>query len=197
MRGIAVDGKVVKRRRRELGLTQEQLAIRADCDARTIRNAERGRNVDAATFKSLASAIEVAASDLAQTAPAYPSSKLALECIRRWQTAFFDANVDALVATYREDGLLQLPSVAPVRGRVDLTDAYRQAFESFEFESRGDPTVTAKGNRVFLESGQVRMTSRGNREVVEAAAVHVFLLDRSQIAEHAAFYDTLPLAGIR
>ncbi len=57
MRGLAVNGRELHRRRCERGLTQDALAHLASCNVKTVRNAERGRRVDAATVKRIADAV--------------------------------------------------------------------------------------------------------------------------------------------
>ena len=43
MRGIVANGGAIVAARRAAGLTQEQLASAADCDVKTVRKAEQGR----------------------------------------------------------------------------------------------------------------------------------------------------------
>lgn len=196
MRGVAVDGEFVKERRRTLGLTQESLAIRVDCDVRTIRNAERGNNVDATTLKAIATALDVALSDVAKTKSFDRSDRENVACIQRWQAAFFAGDVESLVGTYATEGSLQLPSAQPVRGHAALSAAYRKTFGEYAFEIAADPKISVEKDRVFLESGAVRITILSRDTIVEAAAVHVFLMDEAKIIEHAAFYDTSPFMDL-
>lgn len=193
MRGVPANGEFLKARRRELGLTQEKLAAKADCDVRTVRNAERGSNVDIVTLKQIAVALEVKFSQAASTGQ--PSTQANLECIEKWQTAFFARDIETLVQTYADEGVMQLPSAALVRGRVALTAAFQQAFEGFSFEALGEAKLTAEGERVFLESGLVRVTSLGDNTQLDTAAVHVFELENAHIVQHVAFYDALPFAN--
>lgn len=58
-RGIEIDGVMLRKHRQENGLTQERLSQLADCDTRTIRNAEKGQKVDLTTIENIAGAIQV------------------------------------------------------------------------------------------------------------------------------------------
>jgi transcriptional regulator with XRE-family HTH domain len=58
-------GQAVKRRREELGLTQEQLANNADLHQRWISNVENGkRNPSYGSLRRLAAGLELSASEL-------------------------------------------------------------------------------------------------------------------------------------
>lgn len=58
-------GRAVAARRDELGLTQEQLALRADLHQRWISNVENGhRNPSYASLRRLATGLEMRTSDL-------------------------------------------------------------------------------------------------------------------------------------
>ncbi|MEO0513308.1 MAG: helix-turn-helix domain-containing protein [Planctomycetota bacterium] len=190
MRGIETNGEQIKALRREHGLTQEALASRAGVDARTIRNAERGSRVDAETLKCLASALKVQASDLARPQE-QSEGHIARVAIQQWEDAFFATDADRLVAHYREDAVMQLPSSPHIEGTQAIRAAFEAAFESFRFERVTESSLNFVGERVFLESGKVRMASRSDGSSTEAIAVHIFVVESAVITEHVGFYDVL------
>ena len=58
-RGVPLDGSRLRQLRRALAYTQEQLATKAECDAKTVRKAERSEPLDLATIERLALALGV------------------------------------------------------------------------------------------------------------------------------------------
>lgn len=71
-------GKAVKARREELGLTQEQLALRGDLQQRWISNVETGkRNPSYANLRRLAVLLELAASEMIARAEAFEDDRAA------------------------------------------------------------------------------------------------------------------------
>lgn len=64
-------GRAVKARREELGLTQEQVALRGDLQQRWISNIETGkRNPSYASLRRLAALLELSTSELIRRAEA-------------------------------------------------------------------------------------------------------------------------------
>jgi len=59
MRGVVPDGHRIRIARIARGVTQEQLAVCADLDVKTIRKAEHGKRLDVGTLAALARALEV------------------------------------------------------------------------------------------------------------------------------------------
>lgn len=173
-------------------MTQEALATRSGVDARTVRNVERGNRVDAETLRRLASALGVNASGLARPSE-QDGGEPAAGVIRGWEDAFFDADVDRLVACYRGDAVMLLPSSPAIEGSAAIRGAFEAAFEAYRFERLTRSVLNVVGAKVFLESGRVCMTSRADRTTTDAVAVHIFDVDNGMIIEHAGFYDTLQL----
>lgn len=69
-------GAAVKARRRELGLTQEQLSLRADLHQRWISNVETGlRNPSYASLRRLADGLDLTTSELIRRAEAADSGR--------------------------------------------------------------------------------------------------------------------------
>ena len=64
MRGLRVNGERICELRKLLAMTQEQLAIRAACDVKTLRKAEQSGNVDVSTLRKLAAALGVSEEEL-------------------------------------------------------------------------------------------------------------------------------------
>jgi transcriptional regulator with XRE-family HTH domain len=190
MRGVETNGERMRALRREHGLTQEALASRAGVDARTIRNAERGNRVDVETLKRIASALKVHASDLARPEEQSEGDHAAV-AIQQWEDAFFTTDVDRLVALYREDAVMRLPSSPTIEGIQAIRAAFETAFGSYRFERVTKSNLNVVGDRVFLESGKVRMASRSDGSSTEAIAVHIFVVESAVITEHVGFYDAL------
>jgi transcriptional regulator with XRE-family HTH domain len=72
-------GRAAAARRIELGLTQEQLALRSDLHQRWISNVETGkRNPSYASLRRLAGALELPASELVARAETLESEALAV-----------------------------------------------------------------------------------------------------------------------
>lgn len=69
-------GRAVAERRAELGLTQEQLALRADLHQRWISNVENGhRNPSYSSLRRLAAGLDLSASELIALAERIESGK--------------------------------------------------------------------------------------------------------------------------
>jgi transcriptional regulator with XRE-family HTH domain len=64
MRGVQVIGETIRSQRRQRGLTQEQLAAQADCDVKTLRQAEHSRAIDLSSLKRIALALNLNYVDL-------------------------------------------------------------------------------------------------------------------------------------
>ena len=77
LRGLSIDGASLRKQRQISGLTQEKLSRLADCDTRTIRNAEKGQNLDLATIENIAKAIKVPVTWLTKTVDLVDASKSA------------------------------------------------------------------------------------------------------------------------
>jgi transcriptional regulator with XRE-family HTH domain len=58
MRGALANGKEFLLARTKLGLTQDQLAVLADVDVKTVRKAEHGKRLDLGTLTRLAHALK-------------------------------------------------------------------------------------------------------------------------------------------
>lgn len=107
MRGVAAKGNRIAELRRSLGLTQEQLARRADCDEKTVRAAEHSRPIDVATLQRLAAALGVTHSEIA-----VPAEKELLNANKRavWRyiEAFNARSPDAVANSFLEDGCIMI-----------------------------------------------------------------------------------------
>jgi transcriptional regulator with XRE-family HTH domain len=61
-------GEAIRRTRQKLGLTQEQLGLRADLHPTWISHMEAGNNPEWATIKRIARGLEISISELARLA---------------------------------------------------------------------------------------------------------------------------------
>lgn len=86
-------GSNIRRRRKELGLTQEQVGEKAGLDWTTIGAAERGvRNLSVESLLKVADALGVTAGDLVESSEREPSEKE--QALHRLTRLLQDATID-------------------------------------------------------------------------------------------------------
>lgn len=111
MRGVCANGDTIRRIRRRLAITQEQLAGLAGCDCKTIRKAEQGRDpIDLRIIDALAMALGVEATELmASDTPDDDRSRWLIQRVEQWAQAVADGDIERLLAMHTEDTILELP----------------------------------------------------------------------------------------
>jgi len=115
MRGVPTNGEVIKQLRRSQGLTQETLADRADCDARTVRNAERSRHVDLSTVERIAVVLGVEHGELVDSL-GVGQERENVKLVMKYHEAFNGRDPDAMADLFHDDGKVAVVSDVPLPG---------------------------------------------------------------------------------
>ena len=203
MRGIETDGPKIVTLRAALRLTQEEFARKAQCDVKTLRKAEKGRRVDLATLRRIASALNLPASAIMR--PAKPSEAQAerqLDVVRQWQKAINERDIDAMLACYHDDAVLDYPAMdgVPGSGRYCGKEQLRRQAE-MALAYFDTPPITpdmyrlhAVDNWVFMR-GVAPTIVRETGVRLTASAMHEFEFKGDNILRHYGYFDTLALGG--
>jgi transcriptional regulator with XRE-family HTH domain len=69
MRGAVANGPKIVALRTAAGLTQEQLAVDAQCDPKTLRSAERSKRADISTLRRIAGCLGMHFRDIVEETP--------------------------------------------------------------------------------------------------------------------------------
>jgi ketosteroid isomerase-like protein len=180
-------------------MTQEALATSASCDVKTIRTAEKNGRLDASTVKRIADAmgLSLAAIVLDQDDPSPHDNA---QIFHRWQAAFNDRNVDALVEHYLEDATLAIPGAddLPGGGTFHGADSIRQhflrSFDTFEVDrlTAEDYRIDAVGDYVFAR-GTPSATIKGTGRRFMAAELNELEIRDGKIYRHTVIVDTAPM----
>jgi transcriptional regulator with XRE-family HTH domain len=198
MRGANADGDRIRNLRRSLGLTQDELARRAECDVKTIRKAEKDGRVDLATLRRIAAALNVTSADLDHPpADARATEQANLQVILGWIDAFNRRDVDAILECWHDDGVLQIPGMEGVPaggtfcGKDEIRAHQELAFQTYRTEHLvlGNIQVNAVDNFVFARGNASVVHIPSGRET-RCYAVHEFRLEAEKIAEHLVITDT-------
>lgn len=198
MRGLAVNGPTLRAARMARGLTQEALAHQANCDVKTIRNAERGLRVDAATVKKIADVLRQPLSTI--IASENGSQQLAVKNVElfwTWQDASNDRDVDRMLACYHPEatvliaGADGLPGGGTFHGLDEIRGQWMAAQDALETETLtpDDLRVDAVGDYVFVR-GWATATVRVTGQEFTSLGVHEFLMEGNKILQHTLVVDT-------
>lgn len=203
MRGIQLNGPVIQQRRKALGLTQQRLAFRADCDTKTVRKAENSKRVDLATALRVASALGVAISELVE--PLSPDLQRAnIQTAEDWVAAFNARNPDGVAGCFHRDGAINVladpatPGAGEFRGQEGVRQWARVFFETFisQAVTRDMYTIDAIGDYVFLRIDRALVKCLLNGEQTEASAMWEFTIRRGKIIRLTIYPESGAIEGI-
>lgn len=198
MRGVMADGDKIRMARIRQGLTQEQLAARADLDVKTVRKAEQGKRLDAGTLAQLAHALEVGVQSFVhETADDSTTQAARREVVERWQAAWDARDCDAITALYHDRAELHLPGGPQIpfsgvhRGRTEIRQAIELAWATAQTvpQQPVDYSLIVTGDSVVLH-GRRGLRSPGGG-AVWLSNIHVFTFEGELILEQRVDYDTL------
>ena len=135
MRGAQVNAEALRSLRIHLGLTQEQLASKAEIDVTTLRRMEKGlKAFDVQTISAVAASLGCHVSRLIVPDPsthvADSPEEINRACVARHREAFARKDVDGVLACYTEDAIVSFPtSLPPPSGRFEGHAAIRGHLE--------------------------------------------------------------------
>jgi transcriptional regulator with XRE-family HTH domain len=198
MRGAYADGERIRTARVGRGLTQEQLATRADVDVKTVRKAEQGKRLDVGTLARIALALGADVRSLVRASN--PESDLqsarrrAVEC---WQAAWDARDMEAILALYHEDAVLHLPGGPHIafsgayRGKNQIRRANELAWSTAQTvpQRPQDYSLIVSGDTVVLHG--VRGLYLPGGEAIWLTNTYIFTFQGDLIVEHRVEYDTL------
>jgi len=204
MRGFPVRGEVIRAARKSLGLTQEQLALKAECDPKTVRKAEKSGHVDQSTVDSLSAALGIPRTDLID-GPALVLEEANLQVAQSWFAAFNQRKPEVVAELFHEDGSVtvmadeNLPGGGRFAGRDGVLRWAAVCFAAMRTEPmtpdmfQFDPV----GQFVFARSiREIQVTSLQTQKSVTASAAHEFRIERGRILSHRIFADSDAIARL-
>jgi ketosteroid isomerase-like protein/DNA-binding XRE family transcriptional regulator len=197
MRGISPHGDAVRRFRKELGLTQEALAQQAACDVKTVRHAERGIRVDAATVNRIADALRQPLAAIIAPDSGAPAAQRNIELFWTWQTASNARDVEGMVRCYHDDATMHiigaegLPGGGKFRGRDAIRRQWQEALEAFETEqlTKGKLQVDAVGDYVFVRATATGVVRATGAPFTSPGIIELLIQD-GKIRRHTIAVDT-------
>lgn len=202
MRGRTPRAARVRQRRRELGMTQEHLAHSADCDVKTIRNAEAGRSLDVSTLQRIADALKIDLKEIVDGTPGPDSvRKQRNQSLDQWKNDWNGQAIDQLVELYHDDGILRFPSGVDFPGSGDfegIDEICRHHSLLFEFcqlklKQAGNLVIQPGVDAIFFRgeiAGQVISTGKTFRSEV----LHEFRFRDEKVQEHLVLMDTASIS---
>lgn len=198
MRGAIADGDQIRSARVGQGLTQEQLATRADVDVKTVRKAEQGKRLDAGTLGRIAEALAVDINSvLRRTTEESTAHTARRSVVERWQAAWDARDIDAIMALFHDRAELHLPGgpQIPFSGVYRGKEAIRRANELAWATAQTVPQQPADYSLIVSGDSVVLHGRRGlrlpNGEAVWLTNIHIFTFDGDLIVEQRVDYDTL------
>lgn len=195
MRGVLADGQRVTDARLARGLTQEQLAARAELDVKTVRKAEQGKRLDVGTLGRIAAALDVELHRVLRGQPAEQEARR--EVVLRWQRAFDEQDIEGMLALFHDDAVAYLPGdpTVPFGGTFRGRDAVRACHVTAWASCRTAPvpatdfSVLVSGDTVVLHG--VKKVERPDGEHVPLGAVMLFTFRGVRVAELRVEFDTM------
>ncbi len=111
MRGVEVDGDLIRRLRTAAGLTQSELAARVDCDEKTVRKAENGSGrIDLRLAVVIAECLQCEPILIMKCAPGSGVQLLRnKEIVSAWNEAYVASDVERIMSLHHEDSILEIP----------------------------------------------------------------------------------------
>jgi len=198
MRGLNPQGDAVRSARKALGLTQEALALRAACDVKTIRSAEKGARIDASTLNRIADALQRPTASLLSAADV-PAAQLEanIRLYWQWQAASNRRGIEGMLACYHPDatvniaGADDLPGGGEFQGLDAIREQWTAAQEAFETDelTPDQVQVDAMADLVFARAlGRARVRATGVE--FTSFGVQEFLIKDDKILRHTIVVDT-------
>ena len=141
MRGVQSNGAVIRKARKQRGMTQSELAIMADLDVKTVRKAEKGLRVDLSVVTAIARTLNVDVSAIIAVEVAKPTTEPGiarnLEIARRFVMLYDTGgrNVAESIQTLVTDDIeLHCPAetgTVPFAGVFRGLNGLQQFFDAF------------------------------------------------------------------
>lgn len=201
-RGVPLDGARLRRLRQALGYTQEQLATKAECDAKTVRKAERSEPLDLATIKRLALALGADSSELNFVEP---SDEAKLQVAWEYVRAFNERDPDSVAAIFHEDGSVNvmsdpgLPGGGLFTGEDGVREWARLSMDVMHMEQVSPEMVQVDvaGEYVLLRSRRdIRIESPRTQRAVTASVASEFRVRDGKVLSLRIFADTLAIGRL-
>jgi transcriptional regulator with XRE-family HTH domain len=198
MRGSTANGPNIRRQRKRLGLTQEELAGRAEVDVKTVRNAEANRSLDAGTLQRIALALSVELSYIAVTSSdSDRQARRRIRVVQQWIEAFNRQDVESMLIIYHDDAELsfpfggEMPGGGTFKGKQQLRRQAEKSFACFQTDPFTEQSVRihCAGDFVFLR-GSVTVTVKATGASFTAELMHEFQFNDDKVTRHTGLFDT-------
>lgn len=205
MRGVVINGELIRERRRNRGMTQEELAHAADCDVRSVRKAEKGvERSDLRIVVGIARALDLEAPELIgeiQESSSDPHGNLTV--VRQWVDAFFRADIQTLLDMHTDDTVLEIPGTEdlPVKDYYEGIDEQRVFLTGFFSAFRliwydADNTLFhVSGDHVFMRN-EALITFLPKGKSYRARHVNEFEFRDGKVAKRVVTADYAKLREI-
>jgi ketosteroid isomerase-like protein len=206
MRGVHVQGDIIRRLRSECGFTQDQLALQAGCDVTTIRKMEKGEKAfDVQSVVALAQALNCHVTRLIvpSTAPPELSSQeqVNLACVARHRDGFARKDVEQVLSCYTDDAVISFPSSipSPSSGLFEGREAIRRHLElTFQTFTPHIPTLEESDVHAFADQVLLRQAASAvvnhNGAVFTSYLLFEFYFRDGKIYKHVGLFDTAVMA---
>lgn len=112
MRGVEVDGQLIRRLRIAAGLTQSDLAARVDCDEKTVRKAESNRGrIDVHLAVTIAEQLDCEPVLIMKCAEGGATLQALRhkEIVLAWNEAYVASDLERIMSLHHEDSILEIP----------------------------------------------------------------------------------------
>ncbi len=197
-RGALTNGQKIVSSRKFLGLTQEQLAAKADIDVKTIRNAESGKRLDLSTIQRVAQCLLIPWQELLQESLQF-DAKTCKAIIAKWLRAWIHQDVQMIVDLYTPSarvmiaGAPTIPFAGEHLGRDAIQSTFELAWQWISCSHRHRSKYS-----VFVANKQVLLSTFGllespNRASVTMTSLQHFVFQDQFISQHRIEYDTLAM----
>ncbi len=138
MRGVEVDGELIRRLRIATGLTQGDLAAKIDCDEKTVRKAESSNGrIDLRVAVAIAEHLDCEPALIMKCAAGSEvQSRRNKEIVLAWNDAYVASDVERIMSLHHENSILEIPGSdgLPAGGNYSGFDQIRNhMIEMFRF----------------------------------------------------------------
>lgn len=206
MRGAQLNAEALRSLRIRLGLTQEQLASKAEIDVTTLRRMEKGlKAFDVQTISAVAASLGCHVSRLIMPNPTKPGAESPEEinraCVARHREAFARKDVDGVLACYTKDAIVSFPtSLPPPSGRFEGHAAIRGHLEeTFRTFTPDIPTLEESSLYVFEDRVILRHVSSAvvlqNGATFTSELLFEYYFRDGKIWKHVGLFDTAAIAN--
>jgi ketosteroid isomerase-like protein len=206
MRGAQVNAEALRSLRVNLGLTQEQLASRAEIDVTTLRRMEKGlKAFDIPTISAVAASLGCHVSRLVIPSPSTHAADSPEEinraCVARHREGFARKDVEAVLACYTEDAVVNFPtSLPPPSGRFEGHAAIRghleETFRTFtpEIPTLEESVLYVFEDRVILRQVSSAVVLQTGASFTSELLFEYYFRD-GKIWKHVGLFDTAAMAN--